>query len=147
MNELTVSRITQIVEFSVVTPELSKFIKPVDRAFLNVIPGSGPDLTTYMIELLGTGKPEQRTSTFWFPTNENPDENEDRTPIQIRILEELKKLKEKETLNNTDNAESRRKFLERFDWTDTLLTELEKHAVENILVVNHVIFARHRMDI
>ena len=38
-------------------------------------------------------------------------------------------------------------FLERFDWTDTLLTETEKQAVEDILVEYHNIFARHRMDI
>ena len=38
------------------------------------------------------------------------------------------------------------KFVKRFDWTDTLLTEPEKHAVENILVDYHDIFARHRMD-
>ena len=41
------------------------------------------------------------------------------------------------------------KFLKKiwFDWTDTLLTKTEKHAVENILVEYHDIFARHRMDI
>ena len=38
-------------------------------------------------------------------------------------------------------------FLKRFDWTDTLLTETEKQAVEDILVEYHDIFARHRMDI
>ena len=39
------------------------------------------------------------------------------------------------------------KFIKRFDWTDTLLTETEKQAVENILVEYHDIFARHRMVI
>ena len=39
------------------------------------------------------------------------------------------------------------KFLKRFYWTDTLLTENEKQAVEDILVEYHDIFARHRMDI
>ena len=38
-------------------------------------------------------------------------------------------------------------FLKRFDRTDTLLTEIEKEAVENIVVEYHDIFARHRMDI
>ena len=33
------------------------------------------------------------------------------------------------------------------DWTDTLPTESEKHAVQNILVEYHDIFARHRLDI
>ena len=39
------------------------------------------------------------------------------------------------------------KFLKRFDWTDILLTETEKHAIESILVEHHHIFARRRMDI
>ena len=39
------------------------------------------------------------------------------------------------------------KFLERFDWTDTLLTKTEKHAVEDIVLEYHEVFARHRMDI
>ena len=39
------------------------------------------------------------------------------------------------------------KSLERFDWTDTLLTETEKQAVEDILVEYHYIIAEHRMDI
>ena len=38
-------------------------------------------------------------------------------------------------------------ILKRFDWTDTLLTETEKQAVEDILVEYHDIFAGHRMDI
>ena len=36
-------------------------------------------------------------------------------------------------------------FLKRFDWTDPLLTETEKQAVEDILVEYHEIFARHRL--
>ena len=38
-------------------------------------------------------------------------------------------------------------YLKRFDWTDKLLTETDKHAVENIVVEYHDIFARHRTDI
>ena len=40
-----------------------------------------------------------------------------------------------------------KKFLKRFDWTDTLLTATEKQATEDILVDYHDIFARHRVDI
>ena len=38
-------------------------------------------------------------------------------------------------------------FLRQFDWTDTLLTETEKHAVEDNLVDYHDISATNRMDI
>ena len=125
---------TQIAEFSVVTPEQSKHIKPVDMAILSMIPQGDPDLTAYLNELLRTNKPEQQANTFWFPTPENPGKPEDHTPIQTRILKEVNELKDKEKLNPKESAESRNKFLKRFDWTDTLLTETEKQAIEDILV-------------
>ena len=138
---------TQIAEFSVVTPQQSKHIKPVDMAILSMIPQDDPDLTAYINELLRTSKPEQQDNIFWFPTPENPGKPEDHTPIQTRILNELNELKDKEKLNPQESTESRSKFLKRFDWTDTLLTETEKQAIEDILVEYHHIFARHRMDI
>ena len=138
---------TQIAEFSVVTPEQSKHIKPVDMAILSMIPEDDPDLTAYLNELLRTSKPEQQDNTFWFPTPENAGKPEDHTPIQTRICKELNELKDKEKLNPQESIESQNKFLKRFDWTDTLLTEMEKQAIEDILVEYHDIFARHRMDI
>ena len=39
---------TQIAEFSVVTPEQSKNIKPVDMAILSMIPQGDPELTAYL---------------------------------------------------------------------------------------------------
>ena len=143
----TINKNTKIAEFSVVTPEQSKFIKPVDMAILSMIPEGDPDLITYLTELLRTNKPDQQNNTFWFPTPKNPGNTEDHTPIQARILTELRELQRKEKLNPKDNIASRTEFLKRFDWTDTLLTETEKQAVEEILVEYHDIFARHRMDI
>ena len=137
---------TQIAEFSVVTPEQSMHIKPVDMAILSMIPQGHPDLTAYLNELLRTNQPEQQDNTFWFPTRENPGKPEDHTPIQTRILKELNELKDKEKRNPQEGTESRNKFLKRVDWTDTLLTETEKQAIEDILVEYHHIFARHRMD-
>ena len=112
-----------------------------------MIPQDDPDLIAYLNELLRTNKPEQQDNTFWFPTPENPGKPEDHTPIQTRILKELNELNDKEKLNPQQSTETRNKFLKRFDWTDTLLTEKEKQAIENILVEYHDIFARHRMDI
>ena len=138
---------TQIAEFSVVTPEQSKNIKPVDMAILSMIPQDDPELTAYLNELLRTSKPEQQDNTFWFPTPENPGKLEDHTPIQTKTLKELNEFKDKEKLTPQESTESRKKFLKRFDWTDTLVTETEKQAIEDFLVDYHDIFARHRMDI
>ena len=49
---------TQNAEFSVVTPEQSKFIRPMDTAILSMIPEGDQDLTTYLSELLRTNNPE-----------------------------------------------------------------------------------------
>ena len=138
---------TQIAEFSVVAPEQSKFIEPVDMAILSMIPEGDPDLITYLTELLRTNNQDQQTNTFWFPTPENPGNTRDHTPIQTRILKELRELQLKEKLNPKEGIESRMEFLKRFAWTDKLLTETEKQAVEDTLVEYHDIFARHRMDI
>ena len=138
---------TQIAEFSVVTPEQPKRIKPVDLAILSMIPQGDPDLTAYLNELLRTKKLEQQENTFWFPTTENPGKPEDHTPIQAKILKELNELKDKENFNPQESTKSQNKILKRFDWTDTLLSETEKQAIEDILVDYHDIFAGHRMDI
>ena len=121
---------TQIAEFSVVTPEQSKHIKPVDMAILSMIPQGNPDLTAYLNELPRTNKPEQQDNTFWFPTPENPRKPKDHTPIETRILKELNELKDKEKLNPQESTESRNKFLKRFDWTDILLTETENRQLK-----------------
>ena len=96
---------TQMAEFSVVTPEQSKFIRPKDIAIFSMIPEGDPDLTTHLSELLRTNKPQQQSNTFCFPTPENPVKLEDHTPIQTRILKDLRELQEK------DDVQSRMIFL------------------------------------
>ena len=103
----TISKNTQIAESSVVTPEQSKYIKPVDMAIHSMIPEGDPDLITYLNELLRTNKPDQQTNTFWLPTPKNPGKTDDHTPIQTRILKELCELQQKEKLNPKDDTESR----------------------------------------
>ena len=119
----------------------------MDMASLSMIPQDDPDLTAYINEILRTNKQEQQSNTFWFPTPENPAKSEDHTPTQTKNLEKLNELKDKEKLNPQESTESQNKVLKRFDWTDTLLTETEKQAIEDILVDYPDIFARHRKDI
>ena len=138
---------TQIAKFSVVSPEQSKHIKPKDLAIFSMIPQGDPDRTAYLNELLRTNEPKQQNNTFWFPTPENPGKPEDHIPIQTKILQELNEIKDKEKFNTQKSTESRHKLRNRFDWTDTLLTEKEKQAIEDVLVGYHEIFARRRMDI
>ena len=106
-----------------------------------------PDLTTYLTQLLRTNKTDQLNNNFWFPTPENPGNIKEHTPIQTRILEELRELQQKQKLNPKADAKSRMEILEPFDWANTLLTETEEQAVEDILVEHRDVFARHRMEI
>ena len=46
----TINKKTRIAEFSVVTPEQSKFIKPADTAILSMIPEGDSDLVTYLTD-------------------------------------------------------------------------------------------------
>ena len=143
----TINKNTQIAELSLVTPEESRFIRPVDTAILSMTAETDPDLIFYLTELLRMNQPDQQNNTFWFPAPENPGNIEDHTPTQTRNLKQLRELQQKEKLNPKYNAETRMEFLKRFDWTDTLLTGAEKQAVEDIPVDYHDIFAKYRKDI
>ena len=57
---------TQIAEFSIVTPEQSKYIKPVDMVIISMIPQGDPYLITYLNEFLKLNKPDQQNNTFQF---------------------------------------------------------------------------------
>ena len=82
-------------------------------------------LTSYLIEVSITNEQEQQNNTFWFPTPENRGKTEGHSPKEQRILRQLHILKEKEKVLFEVNRESRRKFIEPFDWTDTLQTNVE----------------------
>ena len=52
-----------------------------------------------------------------------------------------------EKLHPQESTESQNKVLRRFCWTNTLPSDTEKQAIEDILVDYHDIFARYRKDI
>ena len=105
----------QIAEFSVVNPEQSKFVKPVDTAVLNIINGGELDLPAYLNDLPKTSQPEQQNNTFWFLTAKNSGKTANQSPIQTRILKGLHELEQKK-INPENKGESGENFLERFDW-------------------------------
>ena len=108
-----------------------------------MIPPGDPDMTAHLNELLRTNKPKTRLSGSQ----------------HLKILESLKITPQyrngssKNFSNSKTKKDSNRKRAQSLetnfsnDSTDTLLTELEKQAIEDILVDYHDILARHKMDI
>ena len=92
-------------------------------------------------------RPEDNEEKFWFPTPENPGNEQEHSPIQKRILKELRELAALEKLDPTENEESRTKFLSMFKWTDSLITGKDRKNLEDTIVEFNDIFARHKLDI
>ena len=136
-----------IANFSVMTPEQMKHVRPTDPLstwhFLHENEG---DAVHYISNLLKENWNNDQYDQYWFPTPENQGDEASHTPIQQRILKEIRNLQETEKLNPNDDEESRRKFLSNFDWKDSMLQQCEIKGIESLLVEFHDIFARHRFD-
>ena len=142
----TIAPDTKIAELQILKPEETKLIRPVDIAALNLLT-EHDDVVTYINALMQVDKPEDIEEKFWFPTPDNPGNEQKYTAIQKRILKELRELAELEKLDPTENAESRHKFLSLFKWTDSLITGKDRESLESTLVEFNDIFARHRLEI
>ena len=105
------------------------------------------DAIHFINSLLKTSKTDEVNETYWFPTPQYPGKEEEHTPIQTRILNELRELEQIEQLKPLEDTNSRDQFLSNFDWTNSTLQLDAKQAVEDLLVEFHDTFARHRSDI
>ena len=147
-NPYTLKKGTHIANFSTLTPEQTKHIRPVNPTSVrHLLNNSHDDAIHYINSLLKTSKDNEANETYWFPTQQNPGNEKEHIPIQTRILNELRELEQLEKLNPLEDTNSRNQFLSNFDWTDSTLQQKAKQAVENLLVEFHDIFARHRFDI
>ena len=137
-----------IVNFSVMTPEQMKHVRPIDPVSTwHLLNENEEDAVHYISSLLKANRNNDQYEQYWFPTPENPVDEASHTPIQKRILRELRNLREAESLNPQEDEESRQKFLSNSDWKDSMLQQHEIKHIEALLVEFHVIFARHRFDI
>ena len=130
------------------SPEEAKELKPLNTAALEVLTeDDSEDPVIYINELLKTSDKPFNNQNFWFPTPDNPRDPSTHTPIQNRILREIKELEEIQKLNPNNNAEELYEFLQNFKWDDSQLSENDKKDIEEILIEFNDIFARHRLDI
>ena len=133
-----------IANVSVLTPEQMKHVKPIDPVSTwHLLNENEEDAIYYVSSLLKANRNNDQYEQYWFPTPENPVDEDSHTPIQRRILQELQEAKQ---LNPQNDEESRRKFRSNFDWKDSMLHQHEIKTIQSLLVEYHDIFARHRFD-
>ena len=144
----TIKRNTTIAEFKILSPEEAKELRPLNTAALKVLTeDDSEEALVYINELLKTSEKPSNNQNFWFPTPDNPGDPSTHTPIQSRILREIKELEEIQKLDPNNNTEDREAFLKNFKWDDSQLTENDQKDIEEILIEFNDIFARHRLDI
>ena len=137
-----------IANFSVMTPEQMKHVRPIDPVSTwHLLNENEEDAVHYISSLLKANRNNDQYKKYWFPTPENPGDEVSHTPIQKRILRELRNLQEAENLNPQEYEKSRQKFLSNFDWKVSRLQQHEIKQREALLVEFHDTFARHRFNI
>ena len=94
-NPYTIPINMKVAEMQILTPEDTKHIRPIDVAALTVLEDHD-DAVAYVPELMKT-EDDQHEDKFWFPTPENPGNENEHTPIQQRIIKEIRELAKKGT--------------------------------------------------
>ena len=123
----TLKNHTKLAELQILRPEDTKQIRPVDVATLTTL--QDPDDThMYVNELMKSPNDEKNDENLWFPTPENPGNEDEHTPIQKRMLKEIRELIKKEQLDPTKDPESRKEFLDMFKWEDHRLRETTRNS-------------------
>ena len=84
---------------------------------------------------------------FWLATPENPGNETEHTPIQKRILIDVRELAGKETFYPSKNSETQEIFLNLLQWEDSFIQGKAKQQLEDVIVEYNNIFARHRLDV
>ena len=141
----TIKKGSHIVNFSVLTPQQMKYVKPIDPVTTwNLLQDNPKNGAYYASKLIKSPKTDEDSEHCCFPTPEEPGDPQTHTPIQQRILRELRTLQGLEKLNPQDDPESRKQFLANFDWADSTLNPTEIAHIEELLVEFHDIIARHR---
>ena len=129
----TIKNHTKLAELHIRKPEDTKQIRPVDAAALKLL--EDPDDThMYVNELMKSNETEQSDENLRFPTPENPGNEEEHTPIQRRILKEIRELIKKEELDPTRDQESRKKVLDMFQWEGSQIEGNDRKQLEQTII-------------
>ena len=118
----TLKKGRHMANFSILTPEQTKHIRPVNPTSVrHLLNNNDDDSIHYINSLLKISNFDEVNETYWFRTPKNPGNEKEHTPIQARMLNELRELEQLEKLNPLEITQSRNQFLSNFDWTDSTL--------------------------
>ena len=82
---LTLKKATHIVNFSILTPEQTNYIQPIDPApAKDLLDNNHENALLYVNTSLKTSKSDIRFKTFWYPTPQSPGNPNNHTAIQKR---------------------------------------------------------------
>ena len=96
-NPYTLKKRTHIANFSILTPEQTKHIQPLNHTSVrHLLNNSHDDAIHYMNSLLKTSKNDDVNETYWFPTPQNSGNEKEQTPVQTRNVNELWELEQLE---------------------------------------------------
>ena len=117
-------------------------LQPIDPVSTwHLLNESEEDAIYYVSSLLKAKRHNDQHEQNWFPTPENPGDENSHTPIQRRTLQELRNLQETEQLDPQNDEKLRCKFLINLDWKDSMVQQHEIKKTESLLVEYHDIFA------
>ena len=102
----TIKKHTKLAELQILKPEDTKQIRPIVAAVLK-LPQDLENTHMYVTDLMKFNENKQKNENRWFPTLENPGNEEEHTLIQRRIMKEIREIINKEELDPTKDAESR----------------------------------------
>ena len=108
---------THIAIFSRLTPEQTKPIRPFNPTSVRHLLKKHDDAIHFENGLLKTSNTDEVNETYWLPTPQNPGNEREHTPVQTRVLNGLRELKQLEQLNPLESSDSCNQFLSNFDWT------------------------------
>ena len=125
-----------------------KHVKPIDPVSTwHLLNESEEDAIYYVSSLLNANRNNDQPEQYWFPTPENPGDEDSHNLIQRRNFQELRNLQQAEELDPQNDEESRRKFFSTFESKDSMVQQHEIKNIKSLLIEYHDIFARHRFDI
>ena len=111
----TLKKGTHTANFSLLTLEQTKHTRPVNPTSVrHLLTRNHDDAIHYINSLLKTSKTHVANETYWFPTPQNPGNEQEYTPIRTRILNGIQELEQLEKLNPLEDTNSRGQILSKF---------------------------------